>query len=305
MNQVKHNDRGFTLVELLIALSLLGLVISGGFSIYYFAHQSFVKSTVSSDIQRDMQLAMTQITNSLRTAHEASFFDTKIGPLPAAEDLDDGEIILLIYDGKPTMYKKPAPVAIVSLHPDYAQYEFVFRPVRDNGILLNNVVEIELKAAEYTLTTSVQLLNLRENIIEGNPGTDGANAFRYRAVFVPEDLDDIGDIEGPPSGCFIATAVYGSESAATNLLRRFRDQVLLSSSKGQTLVKIYYTYSPYAAVVLAKSWMLRLLVGTLLIPLILIAFICVHLRWIAAAALVAIVFGLGIGLVNHMQRGSV
>ena len=89
-----RNDSGFTLVELMVALSLLGLIISGGFAIYYFAHKSFVDSTVVAEIQGDMQLAMMQITNSLRTAYKASFLDTKTSPLPSLDELGDEEIIL-------------------------------------------------------------------------------------------------------------------------------------------------------------------------------------------------------------------
>lgn len=71
------------------------------------------------------------------------------------------------------------------------------------------------------------------------------------------------------SGCFIATAAYGSDMAAeVDMLRRFRDQKLLKSPLGQLAVASYYALSPGLSVVLAESAPLRAAARTLLNPIV-------------------------------------
>jgi ribosomal protein L7/L12 len=69
------------------------------------------------------------------------------------------------------------------------------------------------------------------------------------------------------SGCFIATAAYGSiDAPEVEALRRFRDRVLLRSGAGRRLVDGYYRVSPPIAARLAQSDRARSLVRGLLRP---------------------------------------
>ena len=74
---------------------------------------------------------------------------------------------------------------------------------------------------------------------------------------------DIVQITQP---CFIATAAYGTESAEEiDVLRAFRDEVLLHSSLGSQLVNFYYDVSPPVADFIAENDGLRTLVRELLV----------------------------------------
>ncbi|HUU63928.1 MAG TPA: CFI-box-CTERM domain-containing protein [Dehalococcoidia bacterium] len=69
--------------------------------------------------------------------------------------------------------------------------------------------------------------------------------------------------EGP---CFIATAAYGTASASEiDVLRAFRDEVLLESKVGSQLVEWYYQTSPPVADFISEHEGLRTLVRELLV----------------------------------------
>jgi len=79
-------------------------------------------------------------------------------------------------------------------------------------------------------------------------------------------FDDILLEEKIPSECFIATAAYGTATAEQlDVLRAFRDQVLLRSPLGSEFVAWYYQASPPVADFIAESSPLRTLVRELLV----------------------------------------
>jgi hypothetical protein len=68
------------------------------------------------------------------------------------------------------------------------------------------------------------------------------------------------------TGCFIATAAYGTPTAEQiNVLREFRDVVLLESTAGSQFVTLYYRLSPPVADFIARSDFLRTLVREFLV----------------------------------------
>jgi hypothetical protein len=73
-------------------------------------------------------------------------------------------------------------------------------------------------------------------------------------------------VAAPSGGCFIATAAYGTSTAEQiDVLRDFRDVVLLESIPGSLFVSLYYQFSPPVADFIAGNQLLRNVVREFLI----------------------------------------
>ena len=87
------------------------------------------------------------------------------------------------------------------------------------------------------------------------------------------------------SDCFIASAAFGdTDGPPVQLLRQFRDQVLVHLPGGAALTHTYYAWSPGAAQWLLEHPFFRIPVLALLAPVLAIAWIAVH--WMAFLAVV-------------------
>ena len=85
--------------------------------------------------------------------------------------------------------------------------------------------------------------------------------------YVTANFAEIPSEEIPSTGCFIATAAYGTPMAEEiQILREFRDKYLLTNPLGQALVGLYYRVSPPMAEFITEHPWLRPVVRTGLVP---------------------------------------
>ena len=92
---------------------------------------------------------------------------------------------------------------------------------------------------------------------------DGLASLRAK---VKEIKDGRGPQPGDSTECFIATAAYGSSAAVEiDVLRSFRDAVLLKSVSGRDYVAFYYAASPPLARCISEHEVLRTVVRELLV----------------------------------------
>ena len=81
--------------------------------------------------------------------------------------------------------------------------------------------------------------------------------------------DDDGASFWIVGGCFIATAAYGSPvDPYVEILRKFRDQYLLTNKTGRKFARIYYAYSPVLAGYISNHESLKVITRLSLLPVI-------------------------------------
>ena len=87
--------------------------------------------------------------------------------------------------------------------------------------------------------------------------------------------------------CFIATAAYGSPiDPHVEILRRFRDDYLMTNDPGRKFVRFYYTYSPFIAMHISNHESIKAIARACLLPFIGFSWIVLKLGFIPVAALV-------------------
>ncbi|NNU75974.1 PilW family protein [Clostridium estertheticum] len=83
------DKRGFTLIELIIVVALLGIVITMGFSVLSFGYKSFNSQTDTTDNQSNVRYAISDITKQIRCADPTKTIVIANGIV----NIDEGRVI--------------------------------------------------------------------------------------------------------------------------------------------------------------------------------------------------------------------
>jgi len=161
------------------------------------------------------------------------------------------------------------------------EVRYLFSTVNMNYIVGNNYSQVEVRFAykkstdaewSYTAWVSKTADGSHDKMLTG---LDSDTDYDFKAQLKYDDIVN-GEtaIEGailqfttlPIEGCFIATAAYGTPTAEQiDVLREFRDAVLLESTVGSQFVSLYYQLSPPVAEFIAGNELLRTMVRELLV----------------------------------------
>jgi len=197
-----NDRRGFGLLELVIAIFLLGIVLSLGLMFYLFTMNAFSAGEEQADVQQNARLAADFISDELRIAERMVIFDD-YDAFKDIDDLDDfifedeGDYLsyyIYVEDGK-IYYKEP-----YETHELSTMFAGISRKVDFNvDFMINNnneassddIIKFNLSARltgvdgirEKNLGTEVLVLNLDE--IEDR--SDGSGKFVFYQIPAPSD----------------------------------------------------------------------------------------------------------------------
>jgi hypothetical protein len=108
---------------------------------------------------------------------------------------------------------------------------------------------------------------------------------------------------GGGGGCFIATAAFGSPlERHVQILRDFRDRILLNSAAGKALVNFYYEASPPIARTIARNEGLRLMTRASLMPVIGVAYLILQMGMFMTVLLFAVILFMVIFTIRILRK---
>lgn len=202
VRRISVNNSGLSVVELLVALALLSIFLSMGFTFYLFGVRSFDTGERQSDVQQNARLAGDFITKELRVAERVIIFDEYDGDIneinvQAINDVVDEGIIedYLIYfiflkDGdifyqKITDTNNPDPAEVLGAISDRINFglDFTVSPDEDNIIAFTLSAEDQETGRVYSFDTEVLVLNTSS--IESEYSDSGKAVF-FRIPDPPE-----------------------------------------------------------------------------------------------------------------------
>ena len=115
----------------------------------------------------------------------------------------------------------------------------------------------------------------------------------------------IGSSGGSRSPCFIATAAFGSGfDPCVNLLRDFRDRILMVHGAGRAFVAWYYRISPPIAAFIAGSDALRAVVRVMLLPAVGFSILALRMGFFWSMALLLALLALAGAIISVLVRNA-
>jgi len=95
------NQEGFSMVELLLVLSLVGLVLAGFFQFFFFTQKSYAIADARCEVIQDVNLFFTQLEKDIRSASEPNDDTKAVRVLESGKQLD-----IYRYNNSTSMYER-------------------------------------------------------------------------------------------------------------------------------------------------------------------------------------------------------
>jgi len=161
----KRDQNGFSIVELIVALSVLLIVLALGYQFYFFGNRTFTVGENQSNIQRDIRLTADLITKEIRNA--------KIVELVGASASDGYEYIYL--QDKDIKHRLNENISNIT-NENINNLTFSLEQSSEGNNVIEFTIEGEEDGQSFDVTTKVHLNN-----IFGLPETTG-QVIKYSLI---------------------------------------------------------------------------------------------------------------------------
>ncbi len=171
---MKSDQSGFTLIELIVAIAILGLVLTISFNFFSFSLRTFNKTELRADLNNNLELATRYITTRVRKADYVHLY-----PSPSdMETLVEGDNYLFLDNG----YLRHVSFdnSINKFQPIFTELIFTRNDPGKNLLTFN--ITAELKDKSKTFDSKVFLQNLEKQSdfkTSNNPG-DNYHLIYYK-----------------------------------------------------------------------------------------------------------------------------
>ncbi len=152
-------ERGLTLVELLVAMAIAGLMIGGVFAFYMFGSKVFNTGTEKAGLQRGLRMAAEIITKEVRFTHELDIVEDV--PVDYGS-LEEDERYIYLQESAAGGGNPAGRIVILGRNGETV----ISSDIPVTGLTFNleeKMLEFELKAAgkkgDYSLESKVYLFN--------------------------------------------------------------------------------------------------------------------------------------------------
>jgi len=248
------NQKGFTVIELILAITLFLIVLGLGYQLLFYTQTNFTRS----EHQWQRQAQAIALSEYIADIVDKAIYVEITSDYSKIQDSDGA--IYKEENGDDIYFQN----GLIETKVIGNNLDVLFSKTTDvNGDYYADLMQISITANDinYSLDTKVKIENmLDDRRIEGD---NSGNILIFRTK------ETIGVAPITIEGCYIATAANGSKmKPSVRLLRRFRDQFLLKTKLGTAFVDFYYNTAPPIAHTIAQSETLKLITRIILLPLV-------------------------------------
>lgn len=160
MNKWRKSRKGFTLVEVLITLSIMAIVMTVILTLFNSGTKSMSVGQTKASLQSDLRLSLEMMQNEVRYARDLTLI--KMDQEPTFSDADDR--YLYFYEGKITLsvYDQIEKKVVTTVFPGNYENMDIFVYSEDQGSVLGLQLKSQDGDLDYELTTKVKLLNMAQ-----------------------------------------------------------------------------------------------------------------------------------------------